>query len=76
MFGNPCFDPKTPDYEPNLFPNFFREIFTKSEKMVFSKKFLNFGNQIIPKLPKIKNSEISVFCRALLKLNLDQNYVQ
>jgi len=34
-------------------------------KTFFSKKIPNFGNQTIPKLAKMKNSEFSVFRRAL-----------
>ncbi len=64
----PVFDPKTPVFvsktgffKPNLFQNFFREIFANLEKPGFSKKFLNFENGTIPKLAKMKNSENSVF---------------
>jgi len=61
----PVFDPKTHVFDPNLFLNFSPKIFTNSEKPGISEKFPNFGNQTIPKLGKMKNAEISVFCRAL-----------
>jgi len=38
-----------------------------SEKPGFFKKFPNFENGTIPKLAKMKNSENSVFGRALIK---------
>jgi len=56
------FDPKTGGFDPI----FFHEIFANSEKPGFSKKFTNFGNRTILKLAKMKNSEISIFHRALV----------
>jgi len=53
-------------------PKFFHKIFPNSEKTGFSEKFPNFGNQTIPKLAKMKNSEISVFRRSLLFLLLNK----
>jgi hypothetical protein len=61
----PVFASKTGFFDPNLFPNFFREILVNSEKPGFSKKITNLGNRTILKLTKMKNSEISFFRRAL-----------
>jgi hypothetical protein len=71
------FDPKTSVFaskrgffDPNIFPNFFREIFANSEKRVFP----NFQSGTILKLAKMKNSENSVFRRTLILPKLLQKY--
>jgi len=63
----PVFDPKTPVFDPNLFPNYFCKIFASSKKLDISEKFPNFDNQTIPKLTKTKSSENSVVRRALME---------
>ncbi len=53
-------DSKTGVFDPNLFPNYFKEIIASLKNTNISEKFLNFDNQTTPKLAKTKSSENSV----------------
>ncbi len=55
---NRVFWPKNRKLFPNLFLNYFCDIFASLKRPNISKKILNFKNRTIPKLAKTKSSKV------------------